>query len=450
MTRAVFQLTLAVLALLVTTLAQAQTAANLVALRGLAPVSTLQNSPSGRAALSANYTTTYAIHTGALRQPTLLPFAQQQQLAIKDAFITSGNAAELADALGTRLGAVYQSLAHYEGPESYTNVSPAVADLFAYSSATSGSDSNAAKYFFANGTLDGKTPANAAATVLLTARGGTADVYGKAYGHPAGSVGADRYGNSRPFQTEPSVMPIVGADFFGAASDNTVYLKGPVQDLTDSPSFPSGHTTYGYTESVLLGILLPERYPEQVARAAEYGNDRIILGAHYAADVIAGRTLALHDLAQLLANNPAYVGQPVRRAKVIADYPASLAAARADLAAVLQSGCGTTIALCATTDTSRFADPAANEAFYAVTQTYGLPVVYPATAATVEDVAAIAPEAGYLLTAAFPSLSVAQADAILTATEGPGGGFLDDGSAFGLYSRINLYAAAQAAQAAAR
>ena len=34
---------------------------------------------------------------------------------------------------------------------------------------------------------------------------------------------------------------------------------------------------------------------------------------------------------------------------------------------------------------------------------------------------------------------------ILTETEGPGGGFLDDGSAFGVYSRLNLYAASMRA-----
>jgi hypothetical protein len=32
----------------------------------------------------------------------------------------------------------------------------------------------------------------------------------------------------------------------------------------------------------------------------------------------------------------------------------------------------------------------------------------------------------------------AQADAILTLTEGPGDGFLDNGSAFGVYSRLDL------------
>jgi hypothetical protein len=72
-------------------------------------------------------------------------------------------------------------------------------------------------------------------------------------------------------------------------------------------------------------------------------------------------------------------------------------------------------------------------------QTYGLPTVYPQNAG---DVGKLAPEAGYLLTAAFPTLTLEQADQILTETEGPGGGFLDDGSAFGVYSRLNLYAAA--------
>lgn len=65
------------------------------------------------------------------------------------------------------------------------------------------------------------------------------------------------------------------------------------------------------------------------------------------------------------------------------------------------------------------------------------------------DVGKVAPEAGYLLTSAYPYLSLDQANAILTATLGPGGGFLDDGSAFGVYSRLDLHRAAQEAIAAA-
>jgi hypothetical protein len=76
-------------------------------------------------------------------------------------------------------------------------------------------------------------------------------------------------------------------------------------------------------------------------------------------------------------------------------------------------------------------------------------VVFPQTSSMAEDVAKLAPEAGYLLTVAFPYLTLAQADAVLSSTEGPGGGFLDNGSAFGVYSRLNLYRAAEEAIAAA-
>ena len=428
----------------------AQPAETLAALRGLAPISALPNTAAGKAALAANYTVTGAIQTGALKQATLLPFPDQQQLALRDAFITGYNAAELADALGSKLGAVYQTKAQYDGPKTYTNISPGVAAVIAYAVETTGADSNAAKYFFANATTNGKTPVPAAAAAILAANAGVADVFGVAYGRTAGSPGSDPYGNSRPFQTEPSLLRIAGPDYFGTLSDNTAYLKGPIQDLTESPSYPSGHATYGTTEALLLAILVPERYQQEVTRAAEYGNDRIILGAHYAMDVIAGRTLALYDLAQLLANNPDYVGRPKRDAAVISDFQAAVTTARSEITAALQAGCGTAIKLCAAEDTSRFRDPAANEAFFRSTLTYGLGVLFDRTATVTEDVGKVAPEAGYLLTAAFPYLTLAQADDILTATEGPGGGFLDDGSAFGLYSRLDLYAAGKKAASLAQ
>ena len=207
--------------------------------------------------------------------------------------------------------------------------------------------------------------------------------------------------------------------------------------------------------AILLAILVPSRYQQSLVRGAEYGNDRILMGAHYAMDVLGGRTLATYDLAHLLANDPAYVGQklkdyaapftmgqPRRDAPAIADYRAAVKAAQADMAAALQAGCGDAVETCARQDIGRFADAAANRAFTASTQTYGLPVVYPDTAGRLEDVGTLAPEAGNLLTAAFPNLTLEEADRILTETEGPGGGFLDDGSAFGVYSRLDLYAAA--------
>jgi hypothetical protein len=143
------------------------------------------------------------------------------------------------------------------------------------------------------------------------------------------------------------------------------------------------------------------------------------------------------------------VGHTAKGGTAIKDFPAALKAARADITATSQAARGNTIQECAREDIGRFSNPAANKAFYADRQTYDLPVVYPREANTVEDISKAAPEAGYLLTVAFPSLTLEQADQILTETEGPSGGFLDNGSSFGVYSRLNLYAAAGRAAALA-
>ena len=133
----------------------AQTATNVAVLRGLAPLTVLNRSYAGNAALASNFTVTGGIQTGSIRQTILLPFADQQQLALRDAFITSGNLAQLSDGLGTALGSAYLARAHYADREHFTSISPAVAGLIAYTNATTRDDSNSAKFFFANGTTDG-------------------------------------------------------------------------------------------------------------------------------------------------------------------------------------------------------------------------------------------------------------------------------------------------------
>src|ERR1700722_6110355 len=442
--------------------ADAQSVTNMATLKGLAPVSALSSTADGKAALASNFTVTGGIQTGVIRQPTLMPFAEQQQQAVRDAFITDGNLVQLADGLGTTLGAAYEARAHYLDRERFTSISNAVDDVIAYANSTSGADSNAGKYFFANGTTNGKKPVSDEALAIFKTIDGAPDPFGIGYGRPAGTPGADKYGNSRPFQTEPATLPIVGPAYFNIPANNEVDNRGPIMNLIDSPSFPSGHTTYGYMGSLLLAELVPDRFQEMVARAAEYGNDRIIMGAHYAMDVLGGRTVATYDLAHLLANDPAYMNLPLRNVAMttatsepqvpatIGDFRAAVANARADLTKALEAACGDTVAACARQDTGRFNAPAMNEAFYATTQTYGLPVAHAETADQVEDVATLAPEAGYLLTTAFPKLSLEEANRILTETEGPGGGFLDDGSGFGVYSRLNLYAAASRAAALSR
>jgi PAP2 superfamily protein len=447
MTRTAFALACSVLMF---SAADAQSPTDMAALQGLAPVTTLSKSDAGRAALAANFTVTGGIQTGAIRQPTLLPFAEQQQQALRDAFITAANLAELADGLGTTLGSAWLARAHYIDRNSSTEISHAVTNVIGYAVLTSGVNANSGKFFFANLTTDGKTSVSSEAKAILTSIGGSPNMFGT-YGLPACNTGADAFGNSRPFQTEPTVTRFVGLDYFNTPADNSDYNRGPIMDLINSPSFPSGHTTYGYTGSVVLAVLVPDRYQQMMARAAEYGNDRIIMGAHYAMDVLGGRTLALYDMAHLLANDPKYLGKSLKDGTRMTDFRAAVEKARADVAATLRQACGNSIDVCGREDTGRLSNPAANEAFYAATQTYGLPVVYPRDAGVIEDVGKLAPEAGYLLTVAFPALTLEQADTILTETEGPGGGFLDDGSSFGVYSRLNLYAAAgRAAQLAPR
>jgi hypothetical protein len=441
---------------LVTTLhAQAQTATDLKALELLAPVTALHRTPEGNAALGSNFVVTGGIQTGAIALPTLLPFAQQQQQALKDVFITSANFAQLADGLGTTLGSAFLARAHYvyRNDKKATHFTKLVARIIAYAFATTQANATSGKFFFANETTDGKTPVSVDAKAIMANFNGAPDMFGVAYGFPAGSAGADKYGNSRPFQTEPLFARIIGPDYFSNVEDNIVYNRGVLMNLVDSPSYPSGHTTYGYTGAIVLAMLVPERYPEMMVRAAEYGTDRIIMGAHYAMDVIGGRTLALYDMAHLLANDPMYLGQKFKNTDVVIDnFKDEILRARKEVIDIFQAACGDTIAKCATQDTGRMSQEAANASFYASTLTYNLPVVYPTNANALEDVAKVAPEAGHLLTVAFPYLTLEQANKILTETEGPGGGFLDiDDRSFkvkrplGVYSRLNLYAASKRA-----
>ena len=117
--------------------ADAQSVTNMAALKGLAPVSALSKSVDGMAALGSNFTVTGGIQTGAIRQPTLLPFAEQQQQALRDAFITDGNLVELTDGFGTTLGAAYAARAHYLDRERFTSIAKSVSDVIAYANSTS-------------------------------------------------------------------------------------------------------------------------------------------------------------------------------------------------------------------------------------------------------------------------------------------------------------------------
>ena len=70
-------------------------------------------------------------------------------------------------------------------------------------------------------------------------------------------------------------------------------------------SYPSGHSTFGYTTAVLLANMLPEKRAAIFARADLYAEHRIVMGAHFPSDVEAGR-LAGTVLAADIMQDPSW------------------------------------------------------------------------------------------------------------------------------------------------
>lgn len=96
----------------------------------------------------------------------------------------------------------------------------------------------------------------------------------------------DLFLRGRPYQV---------IDKNGDYIDNYTKIKGS--------SYPSGHTWNGYKQAAILSILFPERGGEMFARAIEYGESRVIVGAHFATDTIASRIGNYYLLAQMLADD---------------------------------------------------------------------------------------------------------------------------------------------------
>ena len=59
-----------------------------------------------------------------------------------------------------------------------------------------------------------------------------------------------------------------------------------------SASYPSGHTTRGWTVALVLSELLPDKASEILKVGYEYVTSRVIVGFHYETDVQAARTAA--------------------------------------------------------------------------------------------------------------------------------------------------------------
>jgi len=97
-------------------------------------------------------------------------------------------------------------------------------------------------------------------------------------------------------------------------------LVKPVVPLSKSGSYPSGHTTVGTLMGVVLANMLPEKKDVIMARAWEFGWNRVIGGIHYPTDIEAGR-LSGTAIAQTIMQHD--------------DYKAEFEAAKAELRTAL-------------------------------------------------------------------------------------------------------------------
>jgi len=76
----------------------------------------------------------------------------------------------------------------------------------------------------------------------------------------------------------------------------------PPFDLSKSPAYPSGHSTVGNLDGLILAQLAPDLKEALNARGLQIGDDRVIAGVHFPSDVAAGHILARALFRKLMAN----------------------------------------------------------------------------------------------------------------------------------------------------
>ncbi|KQP10886.1 hypothetical protein ASF28_07310 [Methylobacterium sp. Leaf99] len=403
----------------------------------------LPGTAAGRAALDVNLETTFQIQNNATQE--------RRNQAMRDTIGGPANAAAYAEGgLGTSLFKAF-SVGNKEFPSSAFTEVPSWNQLFGSINTLSANTSGQHRLLIGQGFAAGRawTGAGTSANTLgtpFTARlalpaDGILNPYDRYYvpeqPNSAGPGGTSE--NTRPYFTRPGrYVNFSAVDYFGVTKDN---LTANILPGKNSISFPSGHSSGGWSGALTLAMMFPERWQQQVMRGAEYSASRVVLGVHYPLDSIGGRILATWNLVQILNNNPDFTnlnlldqrGVPLPQPST-GDYQALFNQAFTDLRASVAQACGMSITACiAAGAPDRFSDNAKNKAAYTYYLTYGLPSVGPTDLAPVVPVGA-----EVLLQTRFPYLTAAQRREVLATTEIASGSALDDGSG---YARLNLYAA---------
>jgi acid phosphatase (class A) len=78
-----------------------------------------------------------------------------------------------------------------------------------------------------------------------------------------------------------------------------------VGEKESSPSYPSGHSTRGTVQALMLAELFPEKREALLTFGRQIGWDRVLIGKHFPTDVQAGRVLGQAIMREMMAN-PAF------------------------------------------------------------------------------------------------------------------------------------------------
>lgn len=97
----------------------------------------------------------------------------------------------------------------------------------------------------------------------------------------------------RPYHLEPGLQPLA---------------------RISSPSFPSGHTLWAFTEALIFSEIIPEKREQFIARAEEVRWSRELMGIHYPSDNEASRTIAWRLLSYWY-NSPQFIAD-LEKAKI--------------------------------------------------------------------------------------------------------------------------------------
>lgn len=107
----------------------------------------------------------------------------------------------------------------------------------------------------------------------------------------------------RPFNFDTSIKPVCKTN-----SDQTDY------------AYPSGHSTTGYLEALVLTMIVPDKRNAILARADDYAHSRLTCGVHYSSDVTASKFVA-YAMIGIIINNT--------------QFQRELAAAKAEVSSLL-------------------------------------------------------------------------------------------------------------------